>query len=45
MCADCHLSGDDDNNAIMSQLLMLGTKYMNHMGRYAWIAGGEHGVW
>ncbi|MDA0809877.1 MAG: hypothetical protein O2983_08980 [Planctomycetota bacterium] len=45
MCADCHLSGDDDNNAIMSQLLMLGTKYMNHMGRYAWIAAGEHGVW
>lgn len=45
LCADCHLSGDDDNNAIMSQLLMLGTKYMNHIGRYVWVAAGEHGVW
>ena len=24
---------------------MLGTKYMNHVGRYAWVAAGEHGVW
>jgi hypothetical protein len=45
LCSDCHLSGDEDNNAIMSQLLMLGTKYTNFMGRYVWIAAGEHGVW
>jgi len=45
MCADCHLSSDGDNNAIMTQLLMLGTKYTNWMGRYAMVAAGEHGMW
>jgi len=45
MCSDCHLSDANDNNAIMAQLLMLGTKYTNFMGRYAWVAAGDHGVW
>ena len=45
MCTDCHLSKDNDNNAIMSQVMMLGTKYMNHIGRYLWVAAGDHGVW
>ncbi|WEK44038.1 MAG: hypothetical protein P0Y64_04185 [Candidatus Sphingomonas colombiensis] len=26
-CSDCHLSAKDDNNAIMAQLLLLGTNY------------------
>ncbi len=42
-CTDCHVSRDEDNNAIMAQLLMQGTNYLNFMGRYAWVAAGEHG--
>ena len=44
MCTDCHLSVENDNNAIMAQLLMQGTNYVNFIGRYAWVAGGEHGL-
>jgi hypothetical protein len=43
-CTDCHLSRNNDNNAIMAQLLMQGTNYVNFMGRYCWIAAGEHGL-
>ena len=43
-CTDCHLSKDNDNNAIMAQLLMQGTNYMNFMGRYCWVAAKEHGL-
>jgi hypothetical protein len=43
-CTDCHLSKDDDNNAIMAQLLMQGTQYMNFIGQYCWVAAGEHGL-
>jgi len=43
MCTDCHLSKDNDNNAIMAQLLMQGTNYVNFIGRYCWVAAGEHG--
>src|SRR3546814_10830781 len=32
-CSDCHLSAKDDNNAIMSQLLLLGTNFVNFVGR------------
>jgi hypothetical protein len=42
-CADCHVSKKDDNNAIMAQLLMHGTNYLNFIGRYCWVAAGEHG--
>jgi hypothetical protein len=28
----------------MAQLLMQGTNYLNFMGRYAWVAAGEHGI-
>ncbi len=41
-CSDCHLSADDDNNAIMAQLLLLGTNYVNFVGVNAW-AGLEGG--
>ncbi|MGL4552860.1 MAG: LVIVD repeat-containing protein, partial [Gemmataceae bacterium] len=43
-CTDCHPSAKGDNNAIMAQLLMQGTNYLNFMGRYAWVAAGTHGV-
>jgi LVIVD repeat len=36
-CTDCHLSKDKDNNAIMSQLLLLGTNFVNFVGLNAWV--------
>lgn len=44
-CSDCHVSRNEDNNAIMAQLLMHGTGYTNFMGRYAWVAAKDHGLW
>lgn len=44
LCSDCHVSKNDDNNALLGQLLMHGTGYLNFMGRYCWIASGEHGL-
>jgi hypothetical protein len=38
-CTDCHLSKDNDNNAIMAQLLALGTNFVNFVGYNAWIGG------
>ncbi len=43
-CTDCHVSTNNDNNAIMAQVLMQGTNYLNFIGRYTWIAAGEHGL-
>ncbi len=45
-CTDCHLSADNDNNAIMAQLLLLGTNYVNFAGMNAWtgLAGGFEAV-
>lgn len=43
-CSDCHVSTKNDNNAIMAQLLMHGTQYLNFVGRYAWVAAGTHGL-
>ncbi|MFP6766604.1 MAG: hypothetical protein VB859_00450 [Planctomycetaceae bacterium] len=43
-CTDCHLANTNDNNALMAQLLMHGTNAMNFIGRYAWVAAGEHGL-
>ncbi|MCG8651529.1 MAG: hypothetical protein MI861_16930, partial [Pirellulales bacterium] len=42
-CTDCHLSGQEDNNAIMAQLLMQGTGFTNFIGKYCYVAAGEHG--
>ncbi len=36
-CSDCHVSADNDNNAIMAQLLLLGTNYVNFVGQNAWV--------
>ena len=38
-CTSCHLSRDNDNNALMANLLMQGTDFMNFIGRYAWVGG------
>ena len=45
-CTDCHLSATDDNNAIMSQLLLLGTNYVNFVGLNAMVGleGGFEAV-
>ncbi|MFO0012720.1 MAG: hypothetical protein ACK553_08265 [Planctomycetota bacterium] len=43
-CTDCHVSIDNDNNAIMAQLLMQGTGAMNFIGKYCWVGAGEHGL-
>lgn len=44
MCTDCHISKKDDNNAIMAQLMMHGTGFMNFIGRFAYVGAGEHGL-
>ena len=38
-CVDCHLSRDNDNNAIMAQLLMQGTNFVNFVGYNAYVGG------
>ena len=43
-CTDCHVSSNGDNNAIMSQLFLLGTNFVNFIGRFAYVATGEGGV-
>ncbi len=43
-CTDCHISADNDNNALLAQLQMLGTNYLNLIGRYCWVATGEEGL-
>ncbi|MEN8720381.1 MAG: hypothetical protein ABF296_08985, partial [Oceanococcaceae bacterium] len=35
-CTDCHLSADNDNNAIMAQLLGHGTNFINFVGYFAY---------
>lgn len=42
-CTDCHVSKAGDNNAWLSQLMLLGTNFMNFMGRYIYVATGNHG--
>ena len=42
-CTDCHVAQAGNNNAWMSQLLLLGTNFMNFMGRYIYVATGSKG--
>jgi len=42
-CTDCHVSAANDNNAWMAQLLLQGTNFMNFLGRYIYVATGDHG--
>jgi hypothetical protein len=41
-CVDCHLSKANDNNAIMAQLLMFGTNFINFVGYHAYV--GDKGA-
>lgn len=43
-CTDCHLAKDNDNNAIMTQLLGFGTGTVNFFGRYAYVGTGKGGL-
>ncbi len=36
-CDDCHLAKNKDNNAIMAQLLLQGTNFVNFIGFNAWL--------
>ncbi|HUL56482.1 MAG TPA: hypothetical protein VLT60_05755 [Usitatibacter sp.] len=42
-CDDCHVSAANDNNAIMAQLLLQGTNFVNFVGFHAWL-GEERNV-
>jgi len=42
-CSDCHLSEKGDNNAIMAQLFLQGTKFVDFVGFNAWV-GADGGV-
>lgn len=42
-CSDCHLSEKNDNNAIMAQVLLQGTNFVNFVGMHAWV-GMEKGM-
>jgi hypothetical protein len=44
-CTDCHLSKDNDNNAIMAQLLGFGNGTVNFFGRYAYVGCGKDGLY
>ena len=41
-CSDCHVNRDNDNNAIMAQLLLQGTNFVNFVGYNAWVGEAEH---
>jgi hypothetical protein len=43
-CTDCHLAENNDNNAIMTQLLGFGTGTVNFFGRYAYVGTDDHGL-
>jgi hypothetical protein len=45
LCTDCHVSQANDNNALLAQLLMQGTNYLNFIGRYCWVGAGERGLY
>jgi hypothetical protein len=44
VCSDCHLSAEGDNNAILAQTLMLGTKFIDFVGFNAWVGGEGRGA-
>jgi LVIVD repeat len=45
-CSDCHVSAANDNNAIMAQLLLQGTNFVNFVGMHSWVGleGGFEAV-
>ncbi|WP_306253416.1 hypothetical protein [Parvularcula sp. IMCC14364] len=40
-CTDCHVSEENDNNAIMAQLLLLGTNFVNFVGLHTWVGTAD----
>ncbi len=40
-CSDCHVSAANDNNAILAQLLLLGTNFVNFVGFHAWVGTSD----
>ena len=40
-CTDCHLSEQNDNNAIMAQLLLQGTDFVDFLGYNAFVGGAS----
>ena len=41
-CTDCHASQANDNNAIMAQLLLQGTNFVNFVGFNAWVGSAKN---
>jgi hypothetical protein len=41
-CSDCHVSAANDNNAVMAQLLLQGTNFVNFVGFNAWLGEEKH---
>ena len=41
-CGDCHVSAANDNNAIMAQLMLQGTNFVNFVGFNAWLGEERH---
>ena len=41
-CDDCHVSEANDNNALMAQLLLEGTGFVNFVGLNAWLGEERH---
>ncbi len=37
-CTDCHVSEKNDNNAVVAQVLGLGIRGVDALGRYVWVA-------
>jgi len=42
-CTDCHVSRENNNNAWLAQVTLLGGGFMNFMGRYIYVANGNKG--
>jgi hypothetical protein len=41
-CSDCHVSDKGDNNAIVAQMLLHGTNFVNFVGFNAWLGEDKH---
>jgi len=41
-CSDCHAAQANDNNAIMAQLLLQGTNFVNFVGFNAWVGSTKN---
>ncbi|HQY46280.1 MAG TPA: hypothetical protein PLE38_04990, partial [Usitatibacteraceae bacterium] len=41
-CSDCHVAEQGDNNAIMAQMLLHGTNFVNFVGFNAWLGEERH---